>query len=127
MQRVAVTLETPGKDDVEVITRCDTVKEAEDFIAKDPSIDPAARDAGHYGIDAPEEMINGPADQRAQATVIEVNLKNFTVKEIRTIATILLDGIQGQCLSNPERHDAGLSAATQLLNQTNKYMVVKKL
>lgn len=61
MKPVAVTLETQGQDELEELARFNTIKEAEDFIAKDPSIDPVRREAGDYGIDAPEEMINGPA------------------------------------------------------------------
>lgn len=54
---VAVTLEDEG---VTVIARFHTVAEAEDFLATSATIDPELLEAGRYGIDAPEEIINPP-------------------------------------------------------------------
>jgi hypothetical protein len=51
---VAITL------DGEVIARFDTVAEAEDFLGTSATIDPDRLEAGDYGIDAPEEMVNPP-------------------------------------------------------------------
>lgn len=62
---VAVTLEyfeneeTGEKGRIEVLERFATIKEAEDFLSSDDErIDPIWLNAGHYGIDAPEEMVN---------------------------------------------------------------------
>lgn len=59
---VAVTLEVigakPGEIGQEVIARFYTLAEAEDFLGTSATIDPDRLEAGHYGIDAPEELIN---------------------------------------------------------------------
>lgn len=56
-KRVTVTLERPGER-IEVINRFWTVQEAEDFLATSATIDPDYLDAGYYGVNAPEEMVN---------------------------------------------------------------------
>lgn len=64
LKPVAVTLEIPGAKPgeigQEVVARFDTIAEAEDYLATSAAIDPDRLEAGDYGIDAPEEMINPP-------------------------------------------------------------------
>jgi hypothetical protein len=55
---VAVTLCTPDMDREVVLERFATIQEAEQFLAESPTIDAGHLLAGHYGIDAPEEMVN---------------------------------------------------------------------
>lgn len=55
---VAVTLEKDGE--VTVIARFDTVEDAEDYLATSATIDLDLLDAGMYGVDAPETMVNPP-------------------------------------------------------------------
>lgn len=57
MNRVAVTHEKDGE--IRVLVRVPTIQAAENFIALQEAIDPAGVHAGDYGIDAPEEMVNG--------------------------------------------------------------------
>lgn len=57
MNMVTVTHEKDGA--VRVLTRVPTVQAAERFIALQQTIDPDGVYAGEYGIDAPEEMVNG--------------------------------------------------------------------
>lgn len=61
---VAVTLDNPATGEIEVIARFDLITEAESFLATSATIDPDYLEAGHYGIDAPEEMINPPGGGR---------------------------------------------------------------
>ena len=62
---VAVTRQFPD-DRIKVLARFDSVSSAEEYLASDdPAIDQEALLAGHYGIDAPEEMMNPPATEDA--------------------------------------------------------------
>jgi hypothetical protein len=55
---VAVSHFVEGMTRQYILTRVNTIKEAEDWIAEREQIDPEGVHRGDYGIDAPEEMIN---------------------------------------------------------------------
>lgn len=59
MKPVSVTYNPDDKWSRDMVChRCDTVQEAEDWIAEWCEVDPEGVEAGNYGINAPEELIN---------------------------------------------------------------------
>lgn len=65
---VAVTREFDDNT-IKVLVRFDTVSEAVEYLSTDnPEIDQDALVAGHYGIDAPEEMLNPVTELKHEVT-----------------------------------------------------------
>jgi hypothetical protein len=58
MTQVSVDYYDGTTREVKILYRCNTIKEAEDWIAEREKVDPDNVHAGHYGINAPEEMTN---------------------------------------------------------------------
>ena len=58
MKPVSVTYGPANWSRELVCHRCDTIQEAEDWIDEWSEVDPTGVHAGHYSINAPEEMIN---------------------------------------------------------------------
>lgn len=70
-KRVTITLDLPGEESTH-IEKFWTVREAEHYLATAATIDPDHLHAGHYSIDAPEEMVNPlPPDSPEKCTTIK--------------------------------------------------------